>query len=89
MNNLFIKCFNLATVLAFLPCLAGCNESASGTAIGDIAGSLGTTSSGGSAALVTPIGDIGSASLHAPEPATMLMVGTGILALRFLGHRSK
>jgi len=83
MDKLLIKCFNLATVLMFLPCLAGCNESASGSAISDVVSTAGS----GSDALIAPISD-GSA-LHTPEPATILMVGTGILALRFLSRHSR
>jgi len=87
-KNIIARLFNLSVFVAFLPCLAGCNESASGSAISDIASTVGSSAGGGSSALVTPISG-GAGALHAPEPATMLMVGGGILALRFLSRRSK
>jgi len=100
-NNFnYLKLFALA---AALPFIYGCGGAGVGSLIGFLFGSgglgsigdlalLGLGGIGGGIAGVTD-GGAGLASLHQPEPATMLLLGSGIMTMSYfkakIGRRNK
>ena len=77
-------------MISVLPLLSGCNEGGSG------AGSVGSLFGASSDVLTLGSGPTGApgpgggsdlASIHQPEPTTMLLVGGGMMAIAYFRNR--
>jgi len=88
-KTMLAKIYNLSILLAFLPCFYGCNDGGEGG--GSVLSSLSQLTPDGGASALTPgvSSDLTGGALHAPEPATLMMVGTGLVAWKLLSKRPK
>ncbi len=90
LKNLFAQSYNFLILAVMLPVVYGCNSDESDT-LGSLFNDGGTTSSsvvtGGTGAII----ETGEAlaSIHSPEPATMLLIGSGLIAMKYYQGRKK
>ena len=89
-KDLIARTYNVLILVMLFPWMAGCNkDGASGgsyidsSLLSDTGGSLFSSGSSGltEGEAFTP--------LHAPEPATLILLGTGIWALHLLKRRAQ
>ncbi len=86
----YIHAMQVIAMAFLLPCLYGCQGDSGGG--GSSASLSGFASGGGDAGALlgsTSGSSTGTqlATLHNPEPATMLLMGSGIVAMRFARNR--
>jgi len=88
MKNTFAKLQNFLLLSVLLPVVYGCQSSGGSDGSPSITSLLGggTEGAGG---VIPPPGGGGDqlAQLHQPEPATMLLLGGGLVAMHYLKHR--
>lgn len=92
LNKVVIRFINFIILSIILPVVYGCNgtsstltgDSNAGGAISGLAGSLGGDGGGVGA------GGEGSAmaTIHNPEPATMFLLGSGLIAINYYKNRN-
>jgi len=89
MKNIFAKISNFFLLSILLPVVYGCGGGGGGSAS---VGSLFGTSSTGIVLASAPAeggSDLAMTVYHNPEPATMLLLGSGIMAIGYLKTRKK
>jgi hypothetical protein len=96
MKRTFIKCLKLVVLAAAFPFVYGCGPGAGvssltgflfGSGGGLSGGEIALLGGGGASAGGALAGGAGLATLHQPEPATMLLLGGGLMAAAYV--RSK
>lgn len=92
MTKNYIKCLKFVVLAAALPFIYGCGGAGIGSLVGFLFGSgLGSVGeiallgSSGSGAIA---GASGVASLINPEPASMLLVGSGMMAMSYFKSKT-
>jgi len=92
-KNIYARLFNCSVLLAVLVSTYGCKGSGGGDNLGPslgLGGGGGAISDPSSSSVIIPTltgGD--TPPLHAPEPATIALLGTGMLAWHMLNKRKK
>ena len=86
-KSIFCRLYNFIILLSFLPLIYGCKGGEEGGSASAGIGSIGSTS-------ITSFPESGTVEgtitqLHTPEPATVFLLGTGILALHLYKKRMK
>lgn len=86
-KHIMLRAHNLV-LLSVIPLLYGCQggggSSASlGSLLGDIPGG------GGDSTVVASVTTDSLATVHQPEPATLLLIGSGIVALSYMKSRAQ
>ncbi len=83
-KNLVARAYNILILAMLFPWIVGCNKDGSSGGIIDsglLYGQGGPSGPSGGEQIITP--------LHAPEPATLILLGTGIWALHLLKKRAQ
>jgi len=92
MKNTFAKLQNFLLLSVLLPVVYGCQGSGgsdgSNPSIASLLGGGGTEGGTDATTVVTTTGEQ-LAQLHQPEPATMLLLGGGLVAMHYLKNKKK
>ena len=91
---LTFRLLNFLLLSVILPLFSGCNGGGGSAGSTSMVGSLFGASSSGGSTLASSSGPVGTdgggaalASIHNPEPTTMLLVGGGVMAMAYLRKR--
>ena len=95
-KTIFLRSMNFVILSVMLPFASGCNGGGSGGGTASLGSLFGASSGGatltgggpGGAGAGAGVGADALATIHQPEPTTMLLVGGGMMAMAYFRNRN-